>query len=165
MVTKLIRAVSYFTGNFDQPIRLEILATGAGVNVDPLTLIGFMRIGGYIFAFYSPTLHLRPWGYKTFLCSTPLIMKFMLINVKMPTIIGILTVIRTINTIYEHLKARKVFGFYEQLKFHAQLSWTWKSSIANFIPRFPDTFRCALSSPESKIIWPFIEHPSNMTYI
>ena len=55
----------------------------------------------------------------------------MLINVKMPTIIGmivgILTVISMINTIYERLKARKVFifkhfRFYEQLKFHAQLS-------------------------------------------
>ena len=41
----LFRAVNYFTGNFDQPIKLEILATGAAVNVDSLTVIGFMRIG------------------------------------------------------------------------------------------------------------------------
>ena len=52
-------------------------------------------------------------------------MKFiMLINVKMPTIVGILTFISMINTTSENLKARKVFifqhfSFYEQLKFHA----------------------------------------------
>ena len=49
----------------------------------------------------------------------------MLINVKMPTDVGILTFIRMINTIPESLKARKVsiaqhFSFYEQLKFHDQ---------------------------------------------
>ena len=33
----------------------------------------------------------------------------MLINVKMPTIVGILTFIRMINTAFESLKARKVF--------------------------------------------------------
>ena len=44
------------------------------------------------------------------LCSTQL--KFiMLINVKMPTIVGILTFISTINTTSESLKARKVFNF------------------------------------------------------
>ena len=51
----------------------------------------------------------------------------MLINVKMPTIVGILTFISMINTVNESLKARKVitfqlFSFYAQLKFHAQLS-------------------------------------------
>ena len=57
--------------------------------------------------------------------STQLSMKFiLLINVKMPTI-------STINTTSERLKARnfiicKYFCFYEQLKFHAQLSWAWK---------------------------------------
>ena len=65
---------------------------------------------------------------KLFSCSTQLSMKFiMLINVKMPTIVGILTFISRINTTSESLKARKVFvfrhfKFYEQLKFHAQLS-------------------------------------------
>ena len=49
-----------------------------------------------------------------------------LINVKMPTIIGILTFIR-INTSSESFKARNIFvfqhfTFYQQLKFHAQLS-------------------------------------------
>ena len=55
-------------------------------------------------------------------------MKFiMLINVKMPTIVGILTFISMINTTSESLKVRKVFIFQHfsfpgQLKFHAQLS-------------------------------------------
>ena len=49
-----------------------------------------------------------------------------LINVKMPTIVGILTFISMINTTYESLKARKAFifqhfSFYMLLKFHAQL--------------------------------------------
>ena len=55
-------------------------------------------------------------------------MKFiMLINVKMPTIVGILLFISMINTKSESLLVRKVdffrhFSLYEQLKFHAQLS-------------------------------------------
>ena len=55
-------------------------------------------------------------------------MKFtMLINVKMPTIVGILTFISMVNTPSKSLKARNVFifqhlSFYEKLKFHAQLS-------------------------------------------
>ena len=67
-------------------------------------------------------------GYKTFLYSTQLSTKFiLLINVKMPTIVGILTFISMINTTSERLKARnfficQYFSFYEQLKFHAQLS-------------------------------------------
>ena len=44
MVTELIRAANYFTGNFQQPIKFEILATGASVDVDSLTVVGFMRI-------------------------------------------------------------------------------------------------------------------------
>ena len=51
----------------------------------------------------------------------------MRINVKMPTIVGILIFMSMINTTSEHLKARKVYIFehfrlYEHLKFHAQLS-------------------------------------------
>ena len=51
----------------------------------------------------------------------------MLINVKMPTIVGILTFISLINTTSESLKARngfdfQHFNFCEQLKYHAQLS-------------------------------------------
>ena len=58
-------------------------------------------------------------------CSTQVSMKFiMLMNVKMPTIVGILTFISMINTTSESLKARKVFifsilTFYEQLELHA----------------------------------------------
>ena len=67
-------------------------------------------------------------GYKTFLCSTHLSIKIiMLINVKMPTIVGILTFIIMINTTSESIKAKNIFvfqhfSFCEQLKFHAQLS-------------------------------------------
>ena len=63
-----------------------------------------------------------------FPCSTQLSKKFIqLINVEMPTIAGILTVISMINTASERLKARnyficRYFSFYELLKFRAQLS-------------------------------------------
>ena len=69
-----------------------------------------------------------PRGYKTFSNSTQLSMKFiMLINVKMPTTVGILTFISMINTTSKRLKARnfficQYFSFYEQFKFCAQLS-------------------------------------------
>ena len=72
--------------------------------------------------------HTGPKVIKLFQCSTRLSMKFiMLINVKMPTIVGILTFISIINTISERLKVRNFFicwyfSFYEQLKFHAQSS-------------------------------------------
>ena len=51
----------------------------------------------------------------------------LLINVKMPTIVDILTFISIVNTISERLKASNFFIFlhfsvYKQLKFHAQLS-------------------------------------------
>ena len=55
-------------------------------------------------------------------------MKFiMIIIVKMPTIVGILTFMSMINKASERLKARNFFicrnfSFYEQLKFRAQLS-------------------------------------------
>ena len=65
---------------------------------------------------------------ELFSYSTQLSKKFiLLINVKMPTIVGILTFISMINTKFERLKARnyfirRYFSFYEQLKFLAQLS-------------------------------------------
>ena len=50
----------------------------------------------------------------------------LLINVKMPIIVGILTFISMINTTSEGLKTRNLFVgilvFYEQLKFRAQFS-------------------------------------------
>ena len=74
---------------------------------------------------------------KLFSCSTQLNTKFiLLINVKMPTIVGILTFISRINTTSKRIKARNVFicryfSFYEQLKFCAQLSWAWKKIITS----------------------------------
>ena len=65
---------------------------------------------------------------KLFSCSTKLSTKFVLLmNVKMPIILGILTFFSLINTTSERLKARnfficRYFSFYEQLNFHAQLS-------------------------------------------
>ena len=65
---------------------------------------------------------------KLFSCSTQLSIKcIMLINVKMPTIVGILTFISMINTTSERSKSKissfvGILGFYEQLKFHVQLS-------------------------------------------
>ena len=65
---------------------------------------------------------------KKFPCSTQLSTKFLLlINVKMPTIVGILTFISLINTPSDRLKARKFFicryfSFYEHLKFRAHVS-------------------------------------------
>ena len=65
---------------------------------------------------------------KLFSFSTQLTTKFiLLINVKMPTVVGILTFISMINTTSEILKARhfficQYFSVYEQLEFGAQLS-------------------------------------------
>ena len=65
---------------------------------------------------------------KLFSYSTQLITKFiLLINVKMPIIVGILTFISMINTTSKIRKARnffifRYFSFYEQLNFCAQLT-------------------------------------------
>ena len=62
---------------------------------------------------------------KLFPCSTQLNTEFiLLINVKMPTIVGILTFISMINTTSKRLKVRnfficRYFIFYEQVKFRA----------------------------------------------
>ena len=69
---------------------------------------------------------------KLFSYSTQPSTKFiLLINVKMPTTVGILTFISMINTTSERFKARNFFIFWyfsfnEQLKFRVQLSWAWK---------------------------------------
>ena len=101
---------------------------------------------------------LCPEVIKLFSCSSQLSTKFIpLINVKMLTIVGILTFISMINTTPERLKARnfficRYFIFYEQLKFHAQLSWAWKS----FITYGPDCFiRRSLS-----LLGPAYRYPS-----
>ena len=51
----------------------------------------------------------------------------MLQNVKMPTIVGILTFISMVSTTSEGFKSRKIFNihlftYYKQLKFNAQFS-------------------------------------------
>ena len=56
---------------------------------------------------------------------------FQLINNKMPTIVGILTFMRGKNNILGLSEPKKswiswYFYTYENLKFHAQLSWEWK---------------------------------------
>ena len=71
----------------------------------------------------APRLYIKLFSYSTQL-STKFIL---LINVKMPTIVGMLTFIRMINTTSERLKARnfficRYFSSYEQLKFRAQVS-------------------------------------------
>ena len=69
---------------------------------------------------------------KLFTCSTQLSMKFFpLLNVKMPTIVGILTCISWKNNILgltapEKSRISWYFYTYEYLEFHAQLSWAWK---------------------------------------
>ena len=74
-------------------------------------------------------IEISPEVIKLFPCSTQQSTKFiLLINVKMPTIVGILTFISMINTTSERLKARnfficQYFSFYEQFKkIRAQLS-------------------------------------------
>ena len=78
---------------------------------------------------FGNSVDLGPEVIKLFSCSTQLNIKFiMLINVKKPTIVGILIFMSMINTTPEHLIARKVFiifkhfRFNEHLKFHAQSS-------------------------------------------
>ena len=76
----------------------------------------------------DPRRSTGPEVIKLLSCSSKLSIKFiMLINVKMLTIVGILTFISMINATSERLKARNFFFFgilvfYEQLKFRAQLS-------------------------------------------
>ena len=72
---------------------------------------------------------------KLFSCSTQLSRNFiLLINVKMPTIVGILTFVSMINTTSDRLKARNIFicryfSFHEQLKFHAKLELSMKNVL------------------------------------
>ena len=76
----------------------------------------------------SNILKTGPKVIKLFSCSAQLSLKFiLLLNVKMPTIVGILTFMSSIN--YKFLSFEPefstifyYFNIYEQLKFHAQLS-------------------------------------------
>ena len=78
----------------------------------------------------------------------------MLKNVKMSTVVGILTFISMINKKFESLKARKVFifqhfSFYEQLQYRTQMSWTWKK----FYNLGPRSFRLFYQTLAYKIIF------------
>ena len=102
----------------------------------PVPFFAFFKIGFHItfntFPFISQLSDMLMPGktqfYKKKMCSTQLSMTFiLLINVKMPTIVGILTFISMINTTSKSFKARKViifqhFSFSECLKFLARLS-------------------------------------------
>ena len=67
-----------------------------------------------------------PCGYTTYFMPYSTEHQIYHAHVKMPTIVGILKFISMINTTLESLKARSLYSsilvFYEQLKFHAQLS-------------------------------------------
>ena len=76
----------------------------------------------------NPEQNPDPEVINHFSCSTQLSTKLiLLINVTMPTIVGILTFISMINITSESLKSTnfficRYFSVYEQLKFRAQLS-------------------------------------------
>ena len=84
----------------------------------------------------------------------------MLINVKMPTIVGILTFISMINTTPESLKARKVYNFqyfrcYEQFKFvFSELSM--KKSFITLGPGLIMLGKCPGSSESSLYTLSFV---------
>ena len=78
-----------------------------------------------------------PRGYKTFFMLNSTKQEiFLLINVKMPTIVGILTNMSRKNSILYLAEPKKsriswYFYTYEHLKFHTQLSWAQKSFITS----------------------------------
>ena len=92
----------------------------------PFRLFLFFVFSPHVFFLldFSPD----PQVIKLFSCSTLLNTKLiLLINVKMSTIVGILTFISKKNTTPERFKARnyfiyRYFSFYDQLNFRAQLS-------------------------------------------
>ena len=81
-----------------------------------------------VMGFMVCSILFRTQGYKTFsMLNSAEHEIILLINVKMPTIVGILTFMSMMNTTFEGLKVRnfficQYFSFYEQLKFCAQLS-------------------------------------------
>ena len=81
--------------------------------------------------FYPSRSNPGPEIIKLLSCSTHVSMKiFLLINVKMPTIVGILTFISRKNSFLGLPEPEKsclswYFYAYEHLKFHAQLNWAW----------------------------------------
>ena len=109
------------------PRNIQIFAEGSQIRSSEMQLCSFQC---FLFSL-GVGIHLihRPGPEVIKLCSysTQLSTKFiLLINVKMPTIVGILTFISMTSTASERPKARhfficRYFSFYELLKFRAQL--------------------------------------------
>ena len=114
--------------SLDIPCHAEYFESDTLPDFSLLTIsIPVVCMSGKLYSFYTNVVHQYPkasstktyehnlpdyWprGYKTFSCSTQLSTKFiLLINVKMSTIVGILTFISVINTTSERLKARIFF--------------------------------------------------------
>ena len=89
--------------------------------------------------FHIMPVNPRPEVIKLFSCSTQLSMLFfLLINVKMPTFVGILTFMSRKNSILGLSDPEKhwiswYFHIHEQLNFYAQLSLAWKK-FYNLVP-------------------------------
>ena len=85
---------------------------------------------------------------KLFSCSTQLSMKFiMLINVKMPTIVGILTLISMINTSSKSLKAREIYMF-QYFSFYEQSEFQYCYLVARLVPVLPENVPASWDCPE-----------------
>ena len=70
---------------------------------------------------------------KTFSCSIQISMKFiLLINVKMPTFAGILTLISSINTIAESFKQEKIFFHHSNFSWAIEISCSVEISMRKF---------------------------------
>ena len=97
-----------------------------------LDLLVFLYLWAFKTSCSAQSSRSGPEVIKLFLCSIQLSMKFfLLINVKMQTIVGILTFMSRKNSILSLSESEKswiswYFFTYELLKFHAQLSWAWK---------------------------------------
>ena len=92
---------------------------------------------------------------KLFSYSTQLSMKFfLLINIKMPTIVGILIFISRKNFMLNSAVQEKSLNwlyliFHRQNKFHSQLSWAWKT----FYNLWPCSIRNLSDLSDKKVIW------------
>ena len=94
---------------------------------------------------------------KLFSCSAQLRLKFiLLINVKMPTIVGILTFMSKINYLFLSFESEFSTNFYyfnihKQLKVHAQLSWARKKVFYNLGAR-SDTNQAVQSQKNARCL-------------
>ena len=102
------------------PVRISSTSMRLADSSEPLLLLAYAKYGCRSSSFAGPEVT------KLYSCSIQLSVEFiLLINVKMPKIVGILTFISRITTC-EGFKTRDLvifhhLTFYEHLKFHAQL--------------------------------------------